>query len=153
MVALAGGDAVEVSVDVFPGERFAGRILRVGRAPDARTGRYPVPVRVPNPDERLLPGMLGTVHLELGAARPALAVPRSAVRREFELDYVFVLEEGTEGGIHVRRQRVATRPLPFRPEQLEVTEGLEGGERIAVSGVRELRDGARVSVLLRGESS
>jgi membrane fusion protein (multidrug efflux system) len=153
VVALHPGDPVEVTVDVFPGERFEGRILQVGRAPDARTRKYPVPVRVGNPDERLLPGMLGTVHFELGEARPALAVPRSALRREFELDYVFVLEGEPGDGARARRQRVSTRPLPFQPELVEVTDGLDGGERIAVSGVRDLRDGARVDVLLRGGGS
>jgi RND family efflux transporter MFP subunit len=153
VIALRSGDRADVSVDVFPGERFEGRVLRVGRATDARTSKYPVPVRVPNPDERLLPGMLATVHFELGDARPSLAVPRSALRREFELEYVFVLDGEPGDGTRARRQRVSTRPLPFRPELAEVTDGLEGGERIAVSGVRELHDGARVDVLLLGDGS
>lgn len=150
VVALRSGQPVDVSVDVFPGERFEGHVQPLGRAPDARTGKYPVPVRVPNPDERLLAGMLGTVHFELGEERSSLAVPRSALRREFELDYVFVLEAEVGDGIRVRRRRVTTRPLPFRPELVEVVDGLEAGERIAVSGVRDLRDGARVEVLLQG---
>jgi RND family efflux transporter MFP subunit len=152
VVALRSGNPVEVEVDAFPGESFKGRILRVGRAPDADTNRYPVPIRVPNPAERLLPGMLGSVRFALGDARSSLELPRSALRREFELDYVFVLEALDEGdGLAVaRRRRVATRTLPFRPDRIEVTDGLAEGERVAVTGVRELQEGTRVQVALGG---
>ena len=132
--------------------RFEGRVLRVGRAPDADTNRYPVPIRVPNPEERLLPGMLGSVRFSLGEARASLELPRSALRREFELDYVFVLEGVDEGdGLAVaRRRRVTTRTLPFRPDRIEVTDGLAEGELIAVTSVRELREGTRVKVAREG---
>ena len=66
---------------------------------------------------------------------------------------MFVLEGEPGNGTRARRQRVSTRPLPFRPELVEVTGGLEGGERIAISGVRGLRDGVRVDVLLLGDGS
>jgi membrane fusion protein (multidrug efflux system) len=146
VLALSEGDPVRVSVDVLPGQWFEGRILRPGRAPDARTRQYPVPIRVPNTDERLLPGMLGTVRFELGESRPVLRIPRRAVQREFELDYLFVLDamDGSRDVATATRRRVETQPLPFRPDLLEVTGGLEDGERIAISGVRDLRQGLRV---------
>ncbi|MEN8180915.1 MAG: efflux RND transporter periplasmic adaptor subunit [Myxococcota bacterium] len=155
LVALHADDPVDVSVDVFPGERFPGRIHRLGRAPDARTRKYPVPVRVANPEERLLPGMLGTVRFEVGGDAPTLAVPRSALRREFELDYLFVLEgsEGDGSPSRARRRRVTVKPVPFRPDLVEVVDGLASGELVAISGVRELRDGLLVQPLLRGEGS
>ena len=145
VLALGDGDPVQVRVDVLPGEWFAGRILRVGRSPDESTRKYPVPVRVPNPQERLLPGMLGSVRFEIGDARPSLRVPRRAVLREFDIDWVYLLEEEDGGGVaRTRRLRVSTRALPFQPDLLEIVDGLEPGSRIAVSGIRELRDGLRV---------
>ena len=60
--------------------------------------------------------------------------------REFELDYVFVIDADDRA----RRVRVATRPVPFRPDQLEVREGLEEGARVVVSGLQQLRDGVLV---------
>ena len=51
-----------------------------------------------------------------------------------------------EGRAVARRRRVATRPMAFRPEIIEVTSGLEPGEVIATTGVRELRDGQVVRV-------
>jgi len=150
ILGLRGGDPVQVVVNVLPGERFQGRIHELGRVADAQTRKYPVPVRVPNADERLLPGMLGTVRFELGDEAPALRIPRGALQREFELEHLFVLEpEGDDGLARARRRRVAIRPVAFRPDQVEVTAGLEAGDRIAITGVRELRDGLRVAFVDR----
>ena len=146
ILALTDGDPVRLSVDAMRGRWFEGHVVRPGRTADPQTRRFPVPVRVPNPDGVLLPGMLGTVRFELGESRPSLRIPSRAVQSEFELEYVYILEPAAgENAVAVaRRQRVRTRSLPFRPEQLEVTDGLVGGESIAVSGLRELRDGLRV---------
>jgi membrane fusion protein (multidrug efflux system) len=148
ILALRDGDPAEVEIQVLPGERFAGRIARLGRTPDAETRKYSVPVRVPNAEGRLLPGMRGTVRFELEEARSVLHVPRRAVVREFDLEYVYLLvPEDRDGDVSiVQRRRTRTRPVPFRPDLVELREGVEAGHRIAVSGVRELRDGLRVRV-------
>lgn len=145
VVALRVGDPVRLRVDVFPGEWFAGSVTHIGRAADQRTRKYPVQARVENAEERLLASMLGWVRFSLEGDTPAIWIPRRAVQREFELDYVFVLE-GEGGTSLVSRRRVTTRPVPFRPGLLEVIEGLREGERLAVSGIRDLRDGMRVRV-------
>ena len=146
VVALQVGDPVSLRVDVFPEEWFAGSIAQVGSAADERTRKYPVQAHVPNPDGRLLAGMLGKVRFSVGNSSPAIWIPRRALQREFELDYLFVLE-GDSSTPLVERRRVKTRPVPFRPGLIEVIEGLGDGGRVVVSGVRELREGQRVRVV------
>ncbi len=146
ILALAVGDPVEVRVQALPNERFAGRVAALGRSANTATRKYPVPVRVPNPELRLLPGMQATLAFEIGSARPTLIVPRRAVIREFDLDYVFVLEPTGEGRALARRRRVATRALAFRPEVIEIISGLAPNEVVATTGVREIRDGQPVRV-------
>jgi membrane fusion protein (multidrug efflux system) len=147
VVELLDLSAIEV---VFPEEWFAGSIAQVGRAADEQTRKYPVQARVPNRDGRLLASMLGEVRFSVGDSSPAIWIPRRALLREFELDYVFVLE-GEGSTPIVSRRRVKTRPVPFRPGLIEVLEGLTDAERVAVSGVRELREGQRVRI--EGERS
>jgi len=110
---------------------------------------------VPNPELQLLPGMLAAVHFELGASARGPLIPRRAVQREFDLSYVFVLEaeEGEADVAVVERRRVDVRPVAFRPNLLDVGDGLRPGERIAVSGVTELRAGQRVQVREREASA
>jgi RND family efflux transporter MFP subunit len=146
IVALGVGDPVVVEVALYAGEEFEGAIVGLGRATDAGSRKYPVTTRLPNPDERLLPGMVATVHLGLPSAGTVLELPRTAIRREFEIDYVFVLEPDGEDGARARRRRVVSRAVPFSPESVEIVTGLAAGERVAVSGVRELRDGVAVRV-------
>jgi len=146
VVALQVGDPVSLRVDVFPEQWFTGNIAQIGRAADERTRKYPVQAHVPNPDGRLLASMLGQVRFSVGDSSPAIWIPRRALQREFELDYLFVLE-GDSSTPLVERRRVKTRPVPFRPGLIEVIEGLGDGERVVVSGVRELREGQRVRVV------
>jgi len=156
ILAIADGDVARVSVEALAGRWFEGRVVHPARTADALTRKFAVAVRVPNPDGLLLPGMLGRVRFELGDARPVVWVPRRSVFREFDLDYVYVLEpmdsEGAGNGTSatvghtVRRRRVTTRPVPFRPESLEVSAGLAPGERIATSSIAELREGRVVGL-------
>lgn len=137
--AIQLGDEVGVRIDALGNRVVQGRVVRKGRALQADTQRYPVVVTLANPEGSMLPGMLAHALLEVGRA-PAIRLPARAVIREFELDYVFAID--AEG--RARRLRVTTRPVPFRPDQLEVRTGLEEGLRVAVSGVSQLRDGVAV---------
>lgn len=139
--AISVGDVAKVRVDALGNDALEGEVVRVGGAPEAATQRYPVVVALPNPDGRFRPGMLAHVALAVGS-EPSIRLPARAIIREFELDYVFVVEEQ---GV-AKRVRVATRPVPFRPDQVEVRDGLPEDARVIVSAVSQLRDGMRVVV-------
>ena len=136
------GKDAEVEVAALPGERLAGKVLRVGAAADELTRKFPVEVELANPEGRLLPGMIAAVFLRLGASAPAKLIPRETTVELHGLHFVYVLERSDGDGTHVaRRRQVEVRPVPFRPADYEVVTGLETGERIAGSRVRDLRDG------------
>jgi len=139
--AIKVGDVASVRIDPLGNQIREGRVVRVGGAPQAETQRFPVVVELANPDGKLLPGMLAHVRLEVGEAA-TIRVPSGAVLKEFELDYVFVLDEANA----TYRRRVSTRPVPFRPDQLEIIEGLQEDDRIATTAISQLRDGLRVIV-------
>jgi membrane fusion protein (multidrug efflux system) len=145
VVAVRPGQQAEVFVEAYGGERFAGSVLRVGAASDPETRKFPVEVEIANPDRRLLPGMVVRAGLELGAAVPRRLIPRDATVDEFGLRLVFVVVEDPDTGrVVARRRRVEVRDLPFRPGEFEVVDGLADGEEIALTGVRQLRDGEAV---------
>jgi len=145
VVAVEPGQAAEVVAEAYPDEVFEGRVLRVGASTEPDSRRFPVQVEVPNPEGRLLPGMVARVSLDLGAPVALTVVPREATAEEFGLRFVYVLEPAEDGDAWVARQRrVTVRPVPFRPGEYEVVEGLAEGEAIAITDVRQLRDGERV---------
>jgi RND family efflux transporter MFP subunit len=144
VVHVKAGQGVKVSVEAYPNEVFEGTILRVGMAADERTKKFPVEVELPNEEARLLPGMVVRVRLELGDRRARLVVPRDATIDEFGLRFVYVVDRSQGGVSTLRRRRIQVRPLAFRPAELEVISGLSEGEEIAITSVRQLRDGERV---------
>jgi multidrug efflux system membrane fusion protein len=145
VVVVRPGDGATIQVAAFRGEAFEGKVLRVGKASDPVTKKFPVQVEIPNSDGRLLPGMIATVRLDLGTATDRLLVPRNAIIEEFGLHSVFVIEAGPGGeGFIANRRRIQVREVPFQPVNFEVLSGVTAGERIALSEVRQLRDGEPV---------
>ena len=144
-VVVRPGQFASLQVEAYRGEIFEGQVLRVGRASDVLTKKFPVQIEVSNSDGRLLPGMIATVRVNLNSAAERLLVPRDATLKEFGLVSVFVIETAPAGeGFVARRRRIKVRAVPFEPVSLEVLSGLTAGERIALSQVRQLRDGERV---------
>lgn len=75
LAKLRYGQAVEFTVEAWPGETFTGRIAFIAPDVDLRTRTVPVRVNVPNPDARLKPGMfaLGQVRVKLAGDNQVFA--------------------------------------------------------------------------------
>lgn len=80
--AVAGtqpGQMIVFRVLVYPGETFTGRVARLGRALDVKTRTMPVELDVPNPADKLSPGMFAKVAWTMRRRQPSLFVPPSAI--------------------------------------------------------------------------
>jgi cobalt-zinc-cadmium efflux system membrane fusion protein len=86
---IAVGQAVSLAVEVLPGRTWRGKIASLAPEVDARTRTVAARMPLANPDGALRANMLGVGTVEVGAARPALLVPRSAVQRVREGWMVF----------------------------------------------------------------
>ena len=110
---LRVGQAVELTVDAFPGQVFKGEIqsLDARVAQDTRT----LLVRgiLPNKERKLLPGMFANVTVLAGEPTDVVTVPRTAITYSLYGDSVYVVKPAPakEGGS--RRQRAA-RPAGRR---------------------------------------
>jgi membrane fusion protein, heavy metal efflux system len=125
---VKAGQPVSVEVDAYPGERFPGRIERVGDVIDPATRRVQVRCSVPNPERRLKPEMYARVTLLADENRKAIRIPNTALVTEGIHSYVFV---ETRPGTFVRRQVdfvVQDRDYSY------VDAGVGLGQRIVVSG-------------------
>ncbi len=89
------------------------------------TGR--VTVSIPNPDEELLSGLYATVRLETHRLSDRLVVPTDAVLVRQGRDLVFVVRNDRAQWTYVE---VGTRSGDF----VEITEGLQEGDTVAVDG-------------------
>ncbi len=134
--ALAS-EAAQVTVQAWPGERFAGRRVAVGEAVDPATRTLEVLFEVREGAERLKAGMFAGVALTAGAPRETLAVPEAAVLEVEGRRLVFV---------HTAPERFEAREVALGRRdggRVEVTGGLAPGERVTVRGLGAVRHAPR----------
>jgi HlyD family secretion protein len=76
------GQPVTFRVDAYGAERFTGKVREVRLQPVVTQNvvSYTTVIDVPNPAQKLKPGMTATVSIEVGRADAALRVPAAALR-------------------------------------------------------------------------
>ena len=130
----------EISFTVSGAEEpFSGRVYAVEPSVDQETRSLLLRARSPNPGGLLLPGAFADVEVVVRRAAGALSVPSLAVVPELGGKKVFVYEDGKVG---VRQVKTGMRTA----ERLEVTSGLEPGDRVIVSAIQQLRPGMKVEL-------
>jgi membrane fusion protein (multidrug efflux system) len=134
--------AVQIGVDAFPGETFAGAIYAIEPSVDEQTRTVLLRAKIPNPGVRLKPGMFARVTLVLDVRDNALIVPEQALVPRGGERFVFRVIDGkalqTKVEIGLRR-----------PGEVEILQGLQAGEQIVVDGQLRLQDKSPVTVLVR----
>jgi len=136
---VPGETPVRIKTDVYPEDEFEGTLYRVGIALDSVTRTGEVEIRVPNPDGRLKPGMFARITISVNQ-REGVVVQDSAIIREYDDNYVFVVNEGKAF------RRKLTLGLS-QGQYHEVIEGLLAGDIIITHGQRQLKDGQIVEVV------
>ncbi len=143
------GLPVRVTSDALPGVTVTGKITAINPEVDAATRNVRVQATLPNPDERLRPGMFVKVALVLPEPQPVLVVPATAVLYATYSNSVFVItdhrDEASGQTSQVLRQQFVHLG-DQRGDFVAVTSGLEAGETVVTTGVFKLRNGQPVVV-------
>jgi RND family efflux transporter MFP subunit len=146
MVAdIRGADVVQLLAEFSgaPGLQFPVHIKEVAQRADPVTQTFPVRVALKAPpDVNVLPGMTATVTVTYRRARvlgDRILVPVSALVKDAAGEQV--------AWVVGPDQTVTRRPVKLGAatgSQIEVVDGLQPGDRIAVAGVSFLREGMKV---------
>jgi RND family efflux transporter MFP subunit len=136
-----------ISTSSLPGE-FRGRITGVSASADPKSRVFSVEVTIPNPGDRLKPGMIATIVLNAGKlTQSGIAIPLSAVVRSSKRPdsfAVFVISE--EGGrIFARERQVEVGETAGN--MVDATQGLMVGDRVVTLGATQIKDGDEVKVI------
>ena len=124
---ITPGARVEVHLQAYPNEKFAGRVGAILPEINVATRTVRTRIEVANANGRLKPGMYANVELA-PRGRDALVVPTDAVIRTGERDVVIVAE--SDG----RFRPVDVEIGMETGGSTEVRKGLKPGERVVVSG-------------------
>jgi membrane fusion protein (multidrug efflux system) len=132
------GQSLSITLDAFPGERFAGEVYAVDPQIDVRGRSILIRATIPNPDGRLRPGLFARVELTLERFANAISVPEEAIVPQGEKQMVFRIKEG-------KAQMVPVQLGIRREAMVQVLEGLQPGDVVVTAGQIKLRPGAAVN--------
>lgn len=139
---IRAGTPITATADAMPGETFVGSIALIDTRVDPATRAVTARAEFPNPGGQIRPGMLMRVRVQQGE-RQGLAAPEAAVL--FEADQAFVYRL-TGQGDELQAQRVLVETGVVEGGFIEITGGLQAGDRIVASGLNRIQPGAPVRI-------
>jgi len=120
------GDPAIIKPYGFEGRPFAGTISRFSLRLDPETRNMRTEIDLPNPEERLYPGMYAQVSLEMNRRPDALTIPAAAVGSDSAGNFVYTIT-----GDHIAR--LAVKVGLTDNGRTEVTDGLSNDTPVVMT--------------------
>ncbi|MFP4540545.1 MAG: efflux RND transporter periplasmic adaptor subunit [Opitutales bacterium] len=141
---LEEGLLVRATTDAYPDRVLEGRLTAINAQIDVATRNVRVQATFENRDDLLRAGMFVSAAVVLPEIREARMIPASAVMYAPYGNSVYIVEEGEDEALTVRRQFV--RLGGSQGDYVEILEGVEPDERIVSAGAFKLRPGAAIRI-------
>jgi membrane fusion protein (multidrug efflux system) len=140
--SVTRGTPISATTPVFPGAVFTGTVSSVDSVINPTTRSITVRARIPNPEHRLVPGMLMTLELQRGE-RQALVVGEEAIIPRGDSAFVYVVDPALEQPVATQRE---VQTGARQPGRVEIVDGLAAGELVVTHGTLKVRPGAPVRI-------
>ncbi|RLA05666.1 MAG: hypothetical protein DRQ54_07760 [Gammaproteobacteria bacterium] len=144
---VSDGASVVLEFPALPGEKISAAVTSKVSAANPNSRTFPLLIDLPNPDNRLAPGMSVDIHVSLvGADKPVLQVAVDALVRQ--ADGTTLLWKITGEG-----DQLQVAPAPVTTGRtagglIEITSGpVAAGDRIVEQGNERMRPGLPVRIL------
>lgn len=134
---VSTGQGISMQTSAYPDRNFAGTVVRVLPSLNATARTLTVEAEVPNTEGLLKPGQFATVRITQSQPENAVMIPASAVKTEGDINKVFVVVDGAA------RERLVQTGL-LENDLIQIKQGLNEGDTVAISNVNELIDGVFV---------
>ncbi|WP_073522868.1 efflux RND transporter periplasmic adaptor subunit [Pseudomonas fluorescens] len=148
------GQSVAVEVSARPGEHTLATVSAINPIVDDSTRNVRVRATLPNPENRLLPGMYASLLVQLAIPERHVTVPESAISYSPYGQYVYVVSQrdGLEvppgvspGTVQIAEQRLV-KTGERRDGQVIISQGLAAGEQVVTAGQLKLKQGAAIRI-------
>ena len=136
---VAPGQPVTIKWEALAGKEWHGSVERMPAAIQSLGNRQvgEVLCTIENPGHDLIPGTNVDAEIRTAVAEHALVIPKETLHHDASGDYVFLLKDGT-----VERRPVKTGNSTVT--LVQVTNGLQEGDRVALPGDTPLQAGQKV---------
>lgn len=134
------GQPADISIPNLLDDRtFEGVVSKLNREIDPATQLIHIWIQLQNPQQLLQPGMFAEARVVVQRDSTALVVPKSAVLKDNEGSYVYVIQTDTAKKVHVKTG-ISNDTL------IQILSGIKRGEPVVYEGNYELIDNMKVSV-------
>ena len=142
------GRSLRITAGELAGMAFGGRVTAINSVVDEATRNLQVQATLSNPAGQLRPGMFVEVEVGLGASKPVIALPASAINYAPYGDSVYVITDlkDPKGNTYRGVKQQFVKLDGTRGDQVAVVSGINEGDEVVTSGVFKLRNGAAVQV-------
>ena len=140
------GQRAVLQIPDLPGRKFPATVTRTASALDPASRTLLVEVQAPNPSGELLPGMYAQVDLAVPRKNPPLLIPSDTLVMRSDGPQVALVS--ADGVVHYTRIQLG-RDLG---DHLEVLNGLEPGQQMAVNPGDDVREGVRVKPVFEAKA-
>jgi RND family efflux transporter MFP subunit len=138
---ITQGMEIQLQVSAYPKEWFTGSVRYLGAALREQTRDLLIEATVPNPEQKLRPGMFAVVHVVMPKA-PATVVPEASVHIDGQLARIFVADKGQ---LQERIVELGNRDASW----VEIRRGVSVGETVVSPFSVEAKDGAQVAQVVQ----
>ncbi|MDQ3711402.1 MAG: efflux RND transporter periplasmic adaptor subunit [Acidobacteriota bacterium] len=131
------GQAISLQTSAFPDRNFSGIVTRIAPSLNATSRTLIVEAEVENTEGLLKPGQFATVRITQSEAKPSVMIPTAAVKNEGDTNKIFVIKDG-------RAEERTVRLGILENNLIEVQQGIQENESVAVSNIGQIYDGVSV---------
>lgn len=137
------GDTVDITFSTFPDLNLREAIYRTGNIINPSNRTFELEVRAKNIDNKLKPNMTGTIRVNDFTQDSALVVPSIIIKKDFEKQFVFIVEKN-DTTIIARKVFVETG-RSYKNKTI-ITKGIKPGTKVIVKGYNIVSNGSEVSI-------
>jgi RND family efflux transporter MFP subunit len=139
---ISKGMKASFSLSALGNQTFSGAVSKVGIVADRISRTYDVKILADNPGNKIKPGMVCDVILNLNDKTVSLVVPYKAVSKDSDgKTFVFVV---SGDGTRVIKQNITVGS--YRESGIEVLSGLTSGQVVVSAGCEKLIDSSLISL-------
>lgn len=136
------GMKADITLDPYGDEAFTGTISKIMPTVDPNTRTFGVEITLPNPGNRVLPGMFGRVSLTLGEANHIVVPDRAVVKQQGSGNHYIYVYDSASSTVDYRQVELGQR----LGTNYEVISGIEPGSQVVISGQNALANGKKVQL-------
>jgi RND family efflux transporter MFP subunit len=133
------GQPLTLSVDAFPDKPFTATVSRISPAVNTQTRTFAFEALAPNAEALLKPGTFARVRVDTSLVEQVMTIPYSAMQYRYGVYRAFAISGDK---LEARELKTGDRV----GDRMEILDGLNRADRVAVTDVDTLTDGMTIAV-------